>query len=65
MPPDEKTYTDRLRRMAKRQGLRLVKNSRRDPRATDFGHVVLIDDDKNIVAQFDNLAEVEKSLLGE
>lgn len=28
---------NRLRRMAKRQGLELVKSRRRDPRAIDFG----------------------------
>lgn len=33
----EKVRENRLRRMAERQGLRLVKSRRRDPRALDFG----------------------------
>ena len=36
----EKVRENRLRRMAKRQGLHLVKNGRRDPRAIDYGDVV-------------------------
>lgn len=34
---DEKVHENRLRRMAERQGLRLEKSRRRDPRATDYG----------------------------
>ena len=34
---------NRLRRMAKRQGLRLEKSRRRDPRALDYGGYWLID----------------------
>jgi hypothetical protein len=33
----EKVRENRLRRMAERQGLRLVKSRRRDPRAIDYG----------------------------
>ncbi|MGD2100831.1 MAG: hypothetical protein PVG83_01215 [Acidimicrobiia bacterium] len=33
----EKVRENRLRRMAERQGLRLVKSRRRDPRALDYG----------------------------
>ena len=33
----DRVRENRLRRMAKRQGLHLVKNGRRDPRATDYG----------------------------
>ena len=33
----------RLRRMADRQGLKLVKSGRRDPRALDFGKYQLVD----------------------
>lgn len=33
----DKTRETRLRRMAERQGLRLVKSRRRDPRALDYG----------------------------
>ena len=34
---------NRLRRMAKRQGLRLVKARRRDPLALDYGRFSLVD----------------------
>lgn len=37
------TRENRLRRMAQRQGLRLVKNRRRDPRAIDYGNYQIID----------------------
>lgn len=45
----EKTREDRLRRVAERQGLRLVKSRRRDPRAIDYGTYALADDDGNWV----------------
>ena len=48
----DKVRENRLRRMAKRQGLRLVKNGRRDPRATDYGTWC-------IVHTADNRVEVE------
>lgn len=38
-----KVYENRLRRMAERQGLRLEKSRRRDPRAHDYGTYMLID----------------------
>ena len=38
-----RTREDRLRRRAKRQGLRLVKSRRRDPQAADYGRYALID----------------------
>lgn len=37
----EKVRENRLRRMAERQGLRLVKSRRRDPRAIDYGEMWL------------------------
>jgi hypothetical protein len=42
MSDDDKTRTTRLRRIAERQGFRLVKSRRRDPRALTYGrwHVV-------------------------
>lgn len=40
----EKVRENRVRRMASRQGLRLVKSRRRDPRALDFGSYWLVDD---------------------
>ena len=39
----EKTRENRLRRMARRQGLELQKSRRRDPRALDYGGYQLID----------------------
>jgi hypothetical protein len=39
---DEKVRENRLRRMAKRQQLNLVKSRRRDPRAFDYGAYYLI-----------------------
>jgi len=38
---------NRLRRMAERQGYRLQKSRRRDPRAVDYGGFMLIDIGKN------------------
>ena len=40
---DEKVRENRLRRVADRQGLRLVKSRRRDERALDYGLYALID----------------------
>jgi hypothetical protein len=42
-PENHKVYENRLRRMAERQGLRLEKSRRRDPRAIDYGTYHLID----------------------
>src|SRR6266480_2203539 len=39
----EKVRENRLRRMAERQGLQLVKSRRRDPRAIDYGGYMLVD----------------------
>lgn len=38
---------NRVRRMARRQGLRLVKSRRRDPRALDYGLYTLVDIESN------------------
>lgn len=46
---DEKTRENRLRRMAKRQGLELRRNPRRDPRAVDFGSYMLVNPDTEMV----------------
>jgi hypothetical protein len=46
---EEKVRENRLRRMAERQGLRLEKSRRRDPRAIDFGMYMLIDAQTNTV----------------
>jgi hypothetical protein len=63
---DEKVRENRLRRMADRQGLKLRKSGRRDPRAIDYGRYWLIEIDRNIVAAGGNngmtLDEVEEEL---
>lgn len=43
MTTTEKTRETRLRRMADRQGLRLLKSRTRDPRAIDYGAYMLVD----------------------
>lgn len=47
-----KVRENRLRRMAERQGLRLLKNPRRDPRAIDYGTYMLVDMNQAAVADF-------------
>jgi hypothetical protein len=61
----EKVRENRLRRMADRQGLRLVKSRRRDPRALDFGTYMLVDVQNNTVAAGPgmNIDEIEEQLL--
>jgi len=39
----EKVLENRVRRMADRQGYRLLKSRRRDPRAYDFGGYMIVD----------------------
>ena len=46
---DEKVRENRLRRMAQRQGLRVVKSRRRDPRAIGFGCYYIVDIEMNCV----------------
>jgi hypothetical protein len=46
---EEKIRENRLRRMAERQGLRLEKSRRRDPRAYGFGTYHLIDPRRNLI----------------
>lgn len=50
MTDNEKVRENRLRRMAERQGLQLVKSRRRDPNAVDFGKFMLVDIATNSVA---------------
>ena len=45
----EKIRENRLRRVADRQGLRLEKSRRRDPRAIDYGMYMLVDPSTNTV----------------
>ncbi len=47
---EDKVRENRLRRMAKRQGLELQKSRRRDPKAYDFGGFMLVDVRTNSVA---------------
>jgi hypothetical protein len=49
-PRRYKTYEDRLRRMARRQGLNLLKSRRRDPRAYDYNGYMLADENDRAVA---------------
>ena len=49
-PVQYKTYEDRLRRMAKRQGLVLMKSRTRDQRARDYCGYMLVDDRNTAVA---------------
>lgn len=67
----ERTREQRLRRMADRQGLRLVKSRRRDPRARDYGDYHLVDVDANSIVAGEigrihfSLDDVEAYLTGE
>jgi hypothetical protein len=71
MADAEKVRENRLRRMADRQGLRLVKSRRRDPRASDYGTYVLVD--QNNVIEYGawtgrfaaSLDDIEAYLTGE
>lgn len=45
----EKIRENRLRRMAERQGVALVKSRRRDPRAIDYGGWMIVDPSTNAV----------------
>jgi len=47
MDDAEKVREARLRRMAQRQGLKLVRSRRRDPLAPDFGRYALVDGEGN------------------
>lgn len=57
----EKVHENRLRRMAARQGLRLVKTRRIDPLATDYGTYHLVPSSGAQQGPF-KLDEVEKRL---
>lgn len=69
MQVDEKVRENKLRRMAQRQGLQLVKSRRRDPRAIDFGTYALVDPNSTAMIAGDpnsgfgmTLEEVETAL---
>ena len=66
----ERTRENRLRRMAKRQGLMLRKSRRRDERAYDFGQFWLIDGRHNVLVFGDSnlgatIDEIESYLTRE
>ena len=63
----EKTRETRLRRMAKRQGLELMKSRTRDPRALDYGRWYVCDPWTNSIVAGDpgymNIDDIERYLL--
>ena len=61
MNPD-KVRENRIRRMARRQDLCVVKSRRRDPQATDFGCYFITDMEKCIVAGAENTGRPDYSL---
>jgi hypothetical protein len=63
---DDKIRENRLRRMAARQGLRVTKSRRRDPRALDYGKWRVVDA-RNMLQgpeQGMTLDELERFLTG-
>lgn len=59
---------NRLREAAKRQGYRLVKSRRRDPRALDFGSYTIVTDDQTraaVAQQLPDLGAVEAWLTSD
>lgn len=64
MPPTpEKVREDRLRRMAQRQGLTILKSRRRDPLAVDYGTYWLQTSDTGVVyLKTTSLDEIEERL---
>ena len=46
---DPKIFENRVRRAAKRQGLRVVKSRRRDPRASDYETYTIFDQQNNLI----------------
>ena len=61
---EQKVLENRLRRMAARQGLQLIKSRRRDPRALDYGTYSLVDASGVEVARGD-VDAIEARLMGE
>lgn len=60
-----KVAEDRMRRMAKRQGLFLQKSRRRDPRATDYCTYALTDGYALVAGPGVSLDAIESILLGD
>jgi hypothetical protein len=64
MASETKVRENRLRRMAERQGLRLEKSRRRDPRAVDYGTYRLINPQRDaVVLAGAALGAVESELM--
>jgi hypothetical protein len=65
----EKIRENRLRRMAQRQGLRLIKSRVRDPRALDYGRWWIANPDTNAIVAgelgFMDITGVERYLGGD
>jgi len=63
----EKVRENRLRRAAGRQGLRLIKSRRRDPRAVDYGRYWISGENRALLTSEYGvtLDEVEEYLSGE
>ena len=65
----KKVRENRLRRMADRQGLRLIKSRRRDPKALDHGGFWLVDPELDVLVAGDEfgmeLDAVEAYLNGD
>lgn len=59
----EKVRENRVRRMATRQGLRLVRSRRRDPLALDYGLYRLIDAGGSVLTRAKNLDDIEQALI--
>ena len=49
--PSEKVRENRLRAMAKRQGLEIVKSRRRDPRAIDYDCWMIVDSEGRLTTE--------------
>lgn len=69
MDTEDRVRENRLRRMAKRQGLELKKSPRRDPRAIGYGTYMLVDARTSTIKAGDqqngyglDMDEVEKAL---
>ncbi|MBV8949798.1 MAG: hypothetical protein JOZ99_02905 [Actinobacteria bacterium] len=56
---EDKARESRLRRRAQRQGLKLVKSHRRDPRAADYGGYWIIDPERNFLLAGDTNTGME------
>jgi hypothetical protein len=66
MPAVElRVLENRLRRMAARQKMRVIKSKRRDKRAYDYATFALTTESNLVVASGMNLDELEKYLVGD